>query len=208
MSPLTFVASRTGSLRAGRHSHARSRLACVALLCVFFSTGPALGAQVFHSPNDDGVPGAGEISPGTPSIFLYLDGGPAASAPGTACNDGAGDEVCGFDLELTSIGGVTFTSFEVDPGADLMVNLGASSVRINGLDAVGPGVGPQRLGRLFLNAPSGEVELSAGETIGADLASETLASQTLVTVPEPGQLLALLSGGGLLAGLSRARRRR
>jgi CubicO group peptidase (beta-lactamase class C family) len=203
---LTWRARRwqTGDRRIA----ARPALACITVLCLLFSTAPALAAQVFHSPNDDGVPGSGQVPPGSPSVFLYLDGGPAASAPGTACNDGTGDEVCGFDLELTGVGGVTFTSFDADPGADLLVNLGASSVRINGLDPVAPGVGPQRLGQLFLSASSGEVELTTAETVGADLSSETLSAQTLVTVPEPSQLITLLSGGSLLAALARTRRRR
>jgi hypothetical protein len=171
---------------------------------------PALAAQVFHSPNDDGLPGSGQIpSGGVQSVLLYIDGGGAISIPGRACNDGTGDEICGFDLELTALAGLSFDSFTADSGADLMVNFSAGSIRINGIDAVGPGIGPQRIGELLVNAvDGGEVELTGGETLGADLASENLATMTLVTVPEPGQLLMLLCGGGLLAGLSRARRQR
>lgn len=180
------------------------------LLAAVLVSSPALSQPFFHSPNDDGLPGAGVIPEGgVQSVYLYVDGGSGASAPGRACNDGAGGEVCGFDLELSGLGGLTFSSFVADPGADLLVNFGAGTLRINGIDAVAPGAGPQRIGELLVNAATGgEVELSSAETIGADLSSDVLAVQTLVTVPEPGQLAMLLSGGGLLAGLARFGRRR
>lgn len=166
---------------------------------------PASASQVFHSPNDDGLAGATEIpSGGVQSVFLYIDGGVVSSSPGSACNDGAGDEVCGFDLELTGQAGLTFSAFDADDGADLLVNFSAGSVRINGLDPLAPSAGPQRIGELLVNAADGgRVELTTGEVVGADLGSETLSAQTLVTVPEPGSLLMLVSGLGLLLGLVR-----
>jgi len=171
---------------------------------------PVLGDQVFHSPGDDGVPGAGAIPEGgVQPVHLYVDGGSSPSAPGRACNDGTGDEVCGFDLELSGQSGLTFSSFAADPGADLLVNFSSGSLRINGIDAVAPSTGPQRIGTLHVNAVSGgEVALSSGETIGADLSSEVLVAQTLVAVPEPGQLAMLVCGGALLAGLARRGRAR
>jgi len=170
----------------------------------------ALATVVFHSPNDDGVPGA-QLSPGNGQpIFLYIDGGPTASAPGRTCHDGAGDELCGFTIELTALAGVGFTSFTPEPSADLMTNLVGGSLRINGLDTEDPTPGPQRIGTLLVDAPqNGEVELTSGEVIGADLESETLAPQTtLISVPEPGVSVMLLGGGGLLSLLARWRRRR
>ena len=143
---------------------------------------------------------------GVQSVYLYIDGGATASAAGRACNDGSGDEVCGFDIELAVAGGLTLSSFAPDVGANLLVNFSASSMRVNGLDTQSPAPGPQRLGELLVNAAAGgAVDLTSGEVIGADLGSELLSTTILVTVPEPGQLLLLGSGGLLLAGLARRR---
>ncbi len=192
-------------MRRSRRLSLLGSLLAAGLVC-----SPALASQVFHSPNDDGLPGATQIPPGgVQSVFLYIDGGALASSPGDACNNGAGDEVCGFDLELTGLFGLTFSAFNADPGADLLVNFAAGSVRINGLDPVTPSTGPWRIGELLVNAAvGGEVELTSGEVIGADLASELLSPQTLVSVPEPGRLLMLASGFGLLLGLAPARAKR
>ncbi len=177
------------------------------VLAVWLVCSPALASQVFHSPNDDGLPGAPQVpTGGVQSVLLYIDGGGGASAPGSACNNGAGDEVCGFDLELTGLSGLTFSAFNADAGADLLVNFSAGSLRINGLDPVAPTTAPVRIGELLVNAiEGGQVELTSGEVIGADLGSEVLPVQTLVTVPEPSRLLMLMSGFGLLLGLARAR---
>jgi hypothetical protein len=172
----------------------------LALVC-----SPALASQLFHSPSDDGIPGAPEVpTGGVQSVFLYLDGGAVGTAAGETCNDGDGDEICGFDLELTALSGLSFSAFTPDAGADLLVNFAAASVLINGLDAVTPAAGPVRIGELQVNAiEGGQVELTSGEVIGADLGSEVLSAQTIVTVPEPGHLLLLVSGIGLLVGLAR-----
>ncbi len=184
--------------------------ATVAGLCVALLPVAALGAQLFHSPNDDGVPGSGSVpTGGVQSVFLYLDGGPSASDPGSACHDGLGDEICGFTFELTAESGLSFASFVPEPGADLLANFSGGSVRINGLDPVSPSPGPQRVGELQVNAVlGGEVALQGGETVGADLQADTLAPTTLISVPEPGSIAMLLAGSGLLAGLATRRRTR
>ncbi len=176
-------------------------LTCV---CLAWVAGPALAVtSVYHSPNDDGLPGSTQIpSGGVQSVYLYIDGGPSASA-GNACNEGQGDEVCGYDLEVTGLSGLTLSSFNADAGANLLVNFSATSMKLNGLDTQSPTPGPHRIGELLVNAIlDGEVELTTGEVIGADLSSEILSTATLVTVPEPGHLLLLGSGLGLLAVLA------
>jgi hypothetical protein len=178
------------------------------LVCLGWLAGPALAVtSVYHSPNDDGLPGSTEVpAGGVQSVYLYIDGGAVASGVGSACNDGQGDEVCGYDLELTALSGLTFSSFDADVGADLLVNFSASSMMVNGLDTQSPTPGPHRIGELLVNAAAGgEVELTSGEVVGADLGSEILSTTTLVTVPEPDQLLLLGSAIGLLVVLARRR---
>jgi hypothetical protein len=169
----------------------------------------ASAAQVFHSPADDGVPPSGQPSVdegGVRSVFLYIDGGAIASSAGSTCDAGQGDEVCGYSLTLTGLGGLTIDAFNADGGANLLVNESAGSIVINGLDPVAPTPGPKRIGELRVNAATGgSVELTAGEVIGADLGSEILTPGTVVTVPEPGGALALVSGLALLRALARRR---
>jgi hypothetical protein len=177
-------------------------------LLMMVAAAPSLAATVvYHSPNDDGLSGPMQIPEGgVQSVYLYIDGGAAASSGGSACNDGTGDEVCGFDLEVTGAAGLTLSSFTPDGGANLLVNFSGASMRVNGLDTQSPTPGPHRLGELQVNAVSGgAVDLLTGEVVGADLGSEVLSPTTLVTVPEPGQLLLLVSGGLLLGGLARRR---
>jgi hypothetical protein len=173
---------------------------------------PALAAQVFHSPNDDGQPSAGppEVPEGgVQSAFLYIDGGALASAAGTACDTGAGDEVCGYTLTLTGLGGLTLTGFLPDDGANLLHDTTALELRVNGLDTGAPTPGPQRIGRLLFTTVAGStLELSSGEAVGADLSSEILPVAEIITVPEPAMWLQLASATALLAGLGRRRARR
>jgi len=196
LSDLLGRAGRTGAL-------------CVLLLiCVFWAL-PAMGTDVFHSPADDGQPAAGAPTipeGGTQSVHLYVDGGATASAPGSACDTGVGDEVCGFTVTLTGLSGLTISSFTPDGGADLVVNQSAGQIVINGLDPVSPTPGPQRIGELSVNAvTSGAVELTSGEVIRADLGLEVLPTQTLVSVPEPTEMALWIAGASLLAAMGRGR---
>lgn len=183
----------------------------LAFLSAVWTVGMAPSAlaltSVYFSPADDGLSGGTTIpETGLQSIYLYINGGPTASAGGSACHEGSGDEVCGYDVELTGLNGLTFSAFNEDPGADLLVNLGASSLRINGLDTTAPSPGPQRIGELQVNSVTGgEVELTSGEVIGANLESEALSSIVLVAAPEPTFFALLASGVAMLTFLARLR---
>jgi hypothetical protein len=197
---------------------ARSRLArWIALVAMVAGLLPVAApasavTQVYHSPGDDGVPAPGEASVpegGVQSVYLYIDGGAAVSGAGTACDTGQGDEICGYELVLTGLGGLTLSAFNPDAAADVVLNLGAGSVLINGLDSEAPTPGPKRIGELQVNAVAdGELELTSGETVGANLSEESIPTTTVVTVPEPGHFVLLGSGLAMLAALSRGRARR
>ena len=90
------------SVRARREAVRPASLAACLAVALVLVAAPARTDQVFHSPGDDGAPGGVIPEGGVQPVHLYVDGGSSPSAPGRACHDGAGDEVCGFDLELTA----------------------------------------------------------------------------------------------------------
>ncbi len=171
----------------------------------------ATATQLYHSPNDDGQPSVGPPSVplgGVQPVYLYIDGAAAASPIGTACDTGSGDEVCGYTLTLTGLTGLTLTAFTPDGSADLLFDLSAVELHVNGLDTAAPTPGPKRVGELLVNTVAGgALELSSGEVVGADLSGEFLPVTDVVTVPEPGVLLQLASGIALLGRLDRRRAR-
>jgi len=190
------------------------RLALVALLAALLPVAePSTAAtQIYHSPGDDGVPAAGQASVpegGVQSVYLYVDGGGVSSTGGTACDTGQGDEICGYEVLLSGLGGLTLASFDPDSAADVLANLGPSAAIINGLDTETPSAGPKRIGELHVNAASGGwLQLTSGESVGADLSQSSIASTTLVIVPEPGFSLLLASGVAMLGTLHKSRIRR
>jgi hypothetical protein len=181
------------------------------LLLAVWGAAPATATQVFHSPNDNGLPAGGTPTVpggGVQSVFLYIDGGASPSTIDTACDTGTGSEVCGYTLTLTGLTGLTLVGFTPDGGANLLHDLTALEFRVNGLDATAPTPGPKRIGELTVNAVAGgSLELTLGEVIGADLSSETLASGEVVAVPEPGVLVQLAAGVLLLRCLGSRRAR-
>ncbi len=191
--------------------HPRSKLLGIAVVAALSCATPAVAAQVYHSPNDDGQPAAGppQISEGgVQSVYLYIDGGTSASAGGTACATGSGSELCGYTLTLTGLAGLTLTGFAPDVAADLLYDTNSIELIVNGLDTAAPTPGPKRIGELSVNAVAGgSLELTSGEVIGADLSSEILSSGELVVVPEPGALLQLVCGAALLGCLRHRRAR-
>ena len=198
-----------------RRSSGRARgfslgLACAAWIAVGCLC-PAAGraTQVYHSPNDDGLPAAGPpqvLEGGVRPVHLYIDGGALASAAGTACDTGSGDEVCGFTLALTGQAGLTLIGFTPDAGANLLYDVSALEFRVNGLDTASPTPGPKRIGELSVNAiAGGSLELTSGEVVDAGLSAEQLESGEIVAFPEPGEGLQLAVGIALLAGFARRR---
>jgi len=199
--------------RPHRSGASASRLGALAaagwLVAALFWGTPALATQVYHSPYDNGQPAGGfpELpSGGGQTLYLYIDGGASASAANTACDTGSGSEVCGYTFTLTALNGATLGAFTPAGGANLLHSLVGPEFRINGLDTLAPSPGPQRIGELVVNGvEGGSVQLTSGEVIGADLSSETLSSEEVVYLPEPGTLLGLASCLVALGCLGRRR---
>jgi hypothetical protein len=198
------------------HTNLRSRRARrIALVAFVACVGPittSAATQVYHSPGDDGVPAVGQATlpaGGVQSVFLYIDGGATVSGVDEACDTGAGDELCGFEFGLDAVSGLTLSSFSPDGGVDLVSNLSAGSIKINGLDTVSPSPGPHRLGELQVNSVAGGVlALYLGETVNADLSESRIPITAVVAVPEPGHLALLGSGLLMLSALYRRSARR
>jgi hypothetical protein len=196
-------------LRAGSSNAAR----CAAIvLATALLVGRAFAAPptIFHSPNNDGISGGspGVIEPGTSQmVHLYLQGGVNATSIGEACNDGNGEEVCGFDLLLEAQGGPSFSNFV--PVGDTVWALDPSSLRFNGGNFVSGTLGTVKLGDLIVNAQLGDsIDFAEGQTADAALGLVDLTPSTLLIVPEPSRHLLLFSGLTALLGLYRRRQGR
>lgn len=198
---------KANALRAG----ALMRLALPFLIGLFATAGPVSAGTpaVYHSPLDDGAPAPGGI-PNLPSgvdgiLHLYIDGGPNPSVA-DPCESGDGDEVCGFDLSLTSLGAVSFVSFV--PDGDVVYQLQPTQLRFNGGRFDVGDLGPTRLGDLVVSSTGdGGVFLDEGYSVSSTLDLRKILARPIIGVPEPGPLPALAAGAALLAVVHRRRRR-
>jgi hypothetical protein len=144
------------------------------VLAAVFLPGNALAINVYQDPNDVGDPAATPVvipTDGNPvSIFVYYDGGSNPTSGGeTACENGAGDEVCGFDVHVEGTGGVTLDSFDAG-GADVVAAITGNVLRANGGDYAAGTLGPQRIGELVVSAiSSGNVRVMGNMYVTADL---------------------------------------
>jgi hypothetical protein len=172
-------------------------------------------------------------------LELWIDGGPAASGDEEVCmlgeGGGSGDELCGADILLQLSGVGEFWRFVPDAGMSTLVYKpdcvydyeaelcllppGTTQLRLNFLSGlVTPGIGPRRIGSLFVNSTqlneSTPTSVTAfGEAAGANLQARPIASAAdpevvaVSSVPEPGAMLQLASGLLGLGFLYRLRRR-
>jgi hypothetical protein len=169
----------------------------------------AAGPVVYHSPADDGLGGPPLVlDPGIHSIFLYLSVGLAQTAAGTACFDGDGDEICGFDVALLAENGSVIQSF-TPTGNVVSAQPSPTELRLNGLNLQPTGaVSPIRIGTVVVDVPPavvGQVSVvSPSAIVDAGLTRVLIPP---IPVPEPGSVCGLLAGAGLLAILDRRRRR-
>jgi hypothetical protein len=170
----------------------------------------AAAPVVYHSPADDGV-AAGVPFPiatsGTHVLHLYIDGGATPSSAGSACEQGAGDELCAWQVAIEASGDVALESFVPDGGA--LYTLTSTRLRAVGGDAITGSLGSAKLGDLTVEtASSGALELVAGKSIDAALTLRTLDATPLVTIPEPATGALLVATFASLAALARRRAQR
>lgn len=178
--------------------------------------GSAAGtSDVYHAPADDGIaPGTTPVlpSPGPEWLNLFVERSTSgASANGTPCVDGDGDELCAWEVVVQAQPGVEFGAFL--PTGDVEFVLTPTELRANRLSATAPALGLERLGYLGVTstnpATGGDVTLVSGNVVTAGFSLEAVAPKTLATIPlpEPGPWLQWATALGGLAVLGRVRRR-
>jgi hypothetical protein len=165
--------------------------------------------EVYHSPNDDGqmpIGGVPNLLEGSTELHLYVNGGNLPSE-GTACEEGDGDEICAWLVDLEAIGSIELLSFT--PSGNVTASEQGYAISGLGSDVAGA-LGPVKIGDLVIDATGdGALELVAGQVVHADLQLENLARRDIVViaVPEPAEWMMLVSGMGLLSMLRNRRGR-
>jgi 6-phosphogluconolactonase (cycloisomerase 2 family) len=184
---------------------------------VLLAAGFLLGAwpawaqsQVYHSPGDDGLPGASlqELPSGLPAtVHLYLDAGSTPSS-NTPCFQGDGDEICGYLIELFGPA-VTIQSFV--PSGDVIFGPTPSArIKLTGGDFENGTLGVVKIGDLVVQAPE---EVSTHLLARLDVVTSALTrddatqDEVIIGLPEPSPSLLICSGVMLLVLLHSARTR-
>jgi len=186
------------------------------LSTVFLAASTAMSAPiVYHSPGDTGVQPI--VAPNLPkassvSLYLWLDPGSLPTS-GSVCSNATGDASCAYDLRVQVQGDVKIVSFA--PIGDVVQKLtptsNATLLRANRIANTAPIIGKQKIGTLVVDASGplgGLVEVTGVHSLGAALQLESIPSNTIAYVPEPGGVMLLASGLLGLAALNRLRGRR
>jgi hypothetical protein len=141
---------------------------------------------------------------GPQTLHLYGDGGSVASTSGTICDDGSGEEVCGWDVLIEGRGGLLLTAFRPEPG--IFFGLTSTDVRFLGGNHLVGTLGVVKLGELdFDSSVAGSIFIAGGQVVGAALQESDLPAEEIIRVPEPAMIPGLLAGTALLGALRRSR---
>jgi hypothetical protein len=189
------------------------------VLALVVAAGAATGAPiVYHSPGDSGdrptfapyLPKASNVT-----LYLWLDPGPVPVS-GTVCSNATGDASCAYDLRVQVQGDPWIVGFTpIGLVADVVQKLtpltNPTLLRANRLTNGAPIIGRQKIGTLVVNTmgpQGGLIEVTGVHSLGAALQLESIPSNTIAYVPEPGELVLLVSGLAGLALLHRLRGKR
>ncbi len=193
--------------------HATSRSLALFVVLSFAAEQAAAQAALYHSAANDGVvPAATPVlpTPGPEWLHLYADtAGSSVTTSGTVCEDGDGDEICGFYVSLQAGSGAELLSFT--PASDVYYSLTATALSATGVGATTVGVDPVWIGDLLVQStdPTSEsqIEGTGLHVVTADLSVQPVGLSTVATipVPEPGHAVCLAAGAALLLCLGRAR---
>ena len=165
-----------------------------AILGVSLAGVGSAAVTVFQDPTNFGTPA------GTPAAITV--GGPAVSlnlfyqtgttpSPSNACLSGTGEEVCGWDIHVSTSGpGVVLQSFTPDtgPGSDIVAAISGNVLRANGGIPTTGELGTHRIGTLLVSATApGSVTVAGNLYVTAALAAAPVTSgNTLATATTGG----------------------
>lgn len=109
-----------------------------------------------------------------------------------------GDEVCGWDIDIITTGDVTLVGFEPGLGTNIMFQLTASELWMNGGDPLAGQVGTHRIGTLSVSsgAADGTVEVVGNLYVTADLGTAAVPPATLAQTADV-EVIPILPKGGL-----------
>lgn len=140
--------------------------------------------QVFYSPTNDGT-----VSPG---LSLPADGSQVElpvwlkpsvadrSTPGLGCSgQGAGTEVCRWQLSISAKGSVRIVSFRAAAGVQM--NLTAETLAVSGGNPIAPDVSPEPVGSLTVRSTGEGSIVAQGSYVDSSLALAEIPAQMLAT---------------------------
>ena len=172
----------------------RSLALAFAVLALALPAAGRAAVAVFQDPGNTGATGAppAQVTVGGPSVSLHLfyQGGSTASAS-NACLSGNGEEVCGWDVHVSTSGpGVVLQSFTPDtgPGSDVVAAISGNVLRANGGVPTTGELGIHRIGTLVVSASApGSVTVSGNLYVTASLQAAAVTT---------GNTLAIAAAGG------------
>ena len=182
----------------------------LALALMLGASGATAAPLVYHSPGDTGI--RPEIPPhlpkaGSVTLYLWLDPGPLPTS-GVVCTDATGDASCAYDLRVQVQGDPQLLNFvPADGPCDIGCKLTSTLLRVNQIPTQAL-TEPTKIGELTVdtsNPLGGLIEVTGMHSVGAARQLENIPTLPIAYVPEPGQLVLLLSGLAGLAALHRLR---
>ena len=170
------------------------KLLGLALLCAAFAQESRAAVSVFQDPTNTGAPGAPPatitVGGGNTTLNLFYQGGSNASAASTACLSGTGDEVCGWDIYVsTSSPNIVLQSFTPDAGAgsDIVAGINGNVLRANGGNPISGELGVHRIGTLVVSATAaGSVTVSGNLYVTAALTAANVTTGTTLATAVAG----------------------
>jgi hypothetical protein len=177
-----------------------------AVLALALSGGARAAVTVFQDPACNlpgctvGTPGAPAVpitavAPATVALNLFYQAGTVPSTvPANRCHTGDGDEVCGWDIHIsTTSPDVVLQSFVPDtgPGSDVVAAISGNVLRANGGIPTDGELGIHRIGTLYVqkanSSATGSVTVAGNLFVTSALAASPVTS---------GNILATATAGG------------
>jgi hypothetical protein len=172
----------------------RMKLVFAVLVALAPSLAASAAVTVFQDPTNFGTPAPPatiNVGSGAVPLNVFYQTGSTPSASGHACLDGVGDEVCGWDIYIsTSSPSIVLQSFTPDTGAgsDIVWNISGNVLRANGGNPINGELGPHRIGTLLVNASAaGSVNVSGNLYVTAALGAANV-------VPAPTAIANVVAG--------------